>query len=100
MAGNSGSITERSKVRGILPFPPDVFIKNPVYNPADGFINGSSVNKILVISSAISDIEAVTPVPVPRNHEWRRKGKGWEQRRCNKKAGGLGDFREKAGAYF
>ncbi len=102
MAGNGGTITERGEIRGILPFPPDIFVKNLVYDPADGFINGPSVYKILVISGAVCDVKAVAPVPVRRNHGWHSKmGGGKSSMAISGKDGeGLRGFHKEAGMYF
>lgn len=68
-AGSGSTVAERGKVRSVLPLYADVLIENFVNNSADGFINGTSIYKILVISGAVSYVKAISPAFVQRN-QW------------------------------
>ena len=67
LAGNGGSIAEGSEIRGELPLAAHVFVENIVYNPADGFVNGTSIDEILVVGCAVGNIKTIALVPVRRN---------------------------------
>lgn len=68
LAGNGGSVAEGSEVGSELPLAARIFIENIVHDPADRFIYGAAVYKILVIGGAVGNIKTVALVPVRRNH--------------------------------
>ncbi len=67
LAGNGGPIAEGSEIGGELPLAAHVFVENIVYDPADGSVNGTSIDEILVVGGAVGNIKTIALVPVRRN---------------------------------
>lgn len=66
LAGNSGAVAEGSEIRSELPLAAYILIENIVHDPADGFVNGAAVDKILVVGGAVGDVKRIALISVRR----------------------------------